>query len=33
MNAAASSLNPTPGSPLLEVGNVTAFYGDLAGAL
>jgi len=29
MNAAASSLNPTPGSPLLEVGNVTAFYGDL----
>ena len=29
MNAPTSSLNPTPGSPLLEVGNVTAFYGDL----
>ena len=29
MSAAASSLNPTTGAPLLEVGNVTAFYGDL----
>jgi branched-chain amino acid transport system ATP-binding protein len=29
MSAAASSLNPTTGAPLLEVGNVTAYYGDL----
>ena len=29
MNAPTSSLTPTPGTPLLELGNVTAFYGDL----
>jgi branched-chain amino acid transport system ATP-binding protein len=29
MSAAASSLHPTAGAPLLEVGNVTAYYGDL----
>src|SRR5580765_6550047 len=29
MSAAASSLNPSAGSPLLELGNVTAYYGDL----
>lgn len=29
MSAPASSLNPTAGAPLLEVGNVTAYYGDL----
>ncbi len=29
MNAPTSSLNPTVGAPLLEVGNVTAYYGDL----
>jgi branched-chain amino acid transport system ATP-binding protein len=29
MSAPASSLNPTAGAPLLEVSNVTAYYGDL----
>jgi branched-chain amino acid transport system ATP-binding protein len=29
MSAAASSLHPTAGAPLLEVANVTAYYGDL----
>ena len=29
MNAPTSSLDPTAGAPLLEVGNVTAYYGDL----
>jgi branched-chain amino acid transport system ATP-binding protein len=29
VNAPTSSLNPTAGAPLLEVGNVTAYYGDL----
>jgi len=29
MSAPASSLNPTAGAPLLELGNVTAYYGDL----
>jgi branched-chain amino acid transport system ATP-binding protein len=29
VNAATSSLNPTAGAPLLELGNVTAYYGDL----
>ena len=29
MTAPTSSLHPTAGAPLLEVGNVTAFYGDL----
>ena len=29
MSAPTSSLNPTAGAPLLEVGNVTAYYGDL----
>lgn len=29
MSAPTSSLNPTAGAPLLELGNVTAYYGDL----
>jgi branched-chain amino acid transport system ATP-binding protein len=29
VNAPTGSLNPTAGAPLLEVGNVTAYYGDL----
>jgi branched-chain amino acid transport system ATP-binding protein len=29
VNARAGSLTPTPVSPLLELSNVTAFYGDL----
>jgi branched-chain amino acid transport system ATP-binding protein len=29
VNAPTSSLTPTPGTPLLEVSKVTAFYGDL----
>jgi branched-chain amino acid transport system ATP-binding protein len=29
VNAPTSSLDPTAGAPLLEVGNVTAYYGDL----
>lgn len=29
MNAPTGSLNPTAGAPLLEVENVTAYYGDL----
>jgi branched-chain amino acid transport system ATP-binding protein len=29
VSAPASSLNPTAGAPLLEVSNVTAYYGDL----
>lgn len=29
MNAPTSSLHPTAGAPLLEVGNITAYYGDL----
>jgi branched-chain amino acid transport system ATP-binding protein len=29
VNAPASSLHPTAGAPLLEVGSLTAYYGDL----
>jgi branched-chain amino acid transport system ATP-binding protein len=29
VNAPTSSLHPTAGAPLLEVGNITAYYGDL----
>lgn len=29
MSAPASSLHPTAGAPLLEVGSLTAYYGDL----
>jgi branched-chain amino acid transport system ATP-binding protein len=29
MNAPSGSLHPTAGAPLLEVGNITAYYGDL----
>lgn len=29
MNAPISSVHPTAGAPLLEVGNITAYYGDL----
>jgi branched-chain amino acid transport system ATP-binding protein len=29
VNAPTSSLNPAPGAPLLQVGNITAYYGDL----
>jgi branched-chain amino acid transport system ATP-binding protein len=29
VNAPTSSLNPMAGAPLLELGNVTAYYGDL----
>lgn len=29
MSAPTSSVNPATGAPLLEIGNVTAYYGDL----